>query len=128
MEPLYSTLTYDTERYQSVSVCELLFLGPFVSSPPYAFLFMLPQDEEQAEWKEMQLPPDTDSVSLQELSFGSGYQLEVTAVNANGSSSSATFNFTVGEQPGMHPACHGVSVCYTVHLGDPDSHVALPSQ
>lgn len=64
---------------------------------------MLSQEKEGAEWKEMQLSPDTDSVSLQDLSFGSVYQLEVTAVNANGSSIPATVNITIGEQPGMWP-------------------------
>lgn len=62
---------------------------------------MLCQDKEGAEWKEMQLSPDAASLSLQDLSFGSGYQMEVTAVNANGSSIPSTFNFTIGEEPGM---------------------------
>uniref|UniRef100_A0A671WIT5 Neural cell adhesion molecule 3 n=1 Tax=Sparus aurata TaxID=8175 RepID=A0A671WIT5_SPAAU len=57
------------------------------------------QDKEGAEWKEMQLSPRTDSISLKELSFGSGYQLEVIAVNTNGSSVPSMFNFTIGEQP-----------------------------
>lgn len=61
---------------------------------------MLHQDEEGAEWKEMQLPPDSQSISIQDLSFGSDYQIEVTAVNANGSSLPSRFNFTIGEQPG----------------------------
>ena len=64
---------------------------------------MLSQDKEGAEWKEMQLSPSTDSIALKELSFGSGYQLEVIAVNANGSSLPSMFNFTIGEQPGMCP-------------------------
>lgn len=62
---------------------------------------MLCQDKDGAEWKEMQLSPDSDSISLQDLSFGSDYQIEVTAVNANGSSLPSRFNFTIGEQPGM---------------------------
>lgn len=62
---------------------------------------MLCQDKKGAEWKEMQLLPDAASLSLQDLSFASGYQIEVTAVNANGSSIPSTFNFTVGEEPGM---------------------------
>ncbi|XP_044062563.1 neural cell adhesion molecule 1 isoform X2 [Siniperca chuatsi] len=57
------------------------------------------QDKERTEWKEIRLPPDADSISLQDLSFGSAYQLEVTAVNANGSSIPATYNFTIAEQP-----------------------------
>lgn len=61
---------------------------------------MLCQDKNGAEWKEMQLSPDAASISLQDLSFGSGYHIEVTAVNANGSSIPSTFSFTTGE-PGM---------------------------
>lgn len=61
---------------------------------------MLHQDREGAEWKEMELPPDSESISLQGLSFGSDYQIEITAVNANGSSLPSHFNFTIGEQPG----------------------------
>ncbi|XP_040901146.1 neural cell adhesion molecule 1 [Toxotes jaculatrix] len=57
------------------------------------------KNTEGAEWKEIELSPDADSVSLQDLSFGSHYQLEVTAINANGSSTPATFNFTTAEQP-----------------------------
>lgn len=64
-------------------------------------LFMLPQEKEGAEWTEMHLSPKTVSLVLQNLSFGTDYQVEVSAVNANGSSIPATFNFTVGEQPGM---------------------------
>nr|XP_046256510.1 neural cell adhesion molecule 1 [Scatophagus argus] len=57
------------------------------------------QVKDKAEWKEIQLSSDTNSISLQDLPFGSDYQLEVTAVNANGSSIPAIFNFTIGEQP-----------------------------
>ncbi|XP_071325975.1 neural cell adhesion molecule 1 isoform X2 [Trachinotus anak] len=57
------------------------------------------QDTEGAEWKETQLPSNADSVSLPDLSFGSDYQLEVIAVNANGSSIPATFNFTIADRP-----------------------------
>lgn len=61
------------------------------------------QDEDDAKWKEMQLSPTSDSISLQDLAFGSRYEVEVTAVNANGSSVPGTFNFTIGEEPSMHP-------------------------
>lgn len=68
-------------------------------SPLQHFNIRYKQDKEGAEWKELKLSPDADAVSLQDLSFGSGYQLEVTAVNANGSSSPATFNFTIADLP-----------------------------
>ncbi|XP_028280604.1 neural cell adhesion molecule 1 [Parambassis ranga] len=57
------------------------------------------QDSEGTEWKEVQLPPDTEAVSLKDLAFGTDYQLEVSGVNANGSSMPASFNFTIAEQP-----------------------------
>lgn len=62
---------------------------------------MLHQDKEGAERKETKLPPDAESIFLEDLSFGSDYLLEVTAINANGSSLPSRFNFTIGEQPGM---------------------------
>nr|XP_004568171.1 neural cell adhesion molecule 1 [Maylandia zebra] len=67
-------------------------------SPVLQFNVRYRQDKEEAEWKELQMPPDADSVSLKDLAFGSNYQLEVSAVNANGSSIPATFNFTIAEQ------------------------------
>lgn len=51
----------------------------------------------------MQLPPSSDSISLQGLAFGTRYEVEVIAVNANGSSVPGTFNFTIGEEPSMQP-------------------------
>lgn len=72
-------------------------------TPLQHFNIRYKQDKEGAEWKELRLLPDVDAVSLQGLSFGSDYQLEVTAVNANGSSSPATFNFTVAMLPGIWP-------------------------
>uniref|UniRef100_A0AAV2MBF0 Uncharacterized protein n=1 Tax=Knipowitschia caucasica TaxID=637954 RepID=A0AAV2MBF0_KNICA len=57
------------------------------------------QDSESAEWKETQLPRNANSVFLQNLSFGSDYDLEVMAINANGSSIPARFNFTIAEPP-----------------------------
>ncbi|XP_077433022.1 neural cell adhesion molecule 1 [Vanacampus margaritifer] len=57
------------------------------------------EDKDGAEWKKKQLSSNTDSVNLIDLNFGSHYQLEVTAVNANGSSLPVTFNFTIAEKP-----------------------------
>ncbi|XP_038567932.1 neural cell adhesion molecule 1 [Micropterus salmoides] len=68
-------------------------------SPLLHFSIRYRQDKEGTEWKEMQLSSNADSVSLQDLSFGSDYQLEVTAVNANGSSLPAMFNFTIADPP-----------------------------
>lgn len=63
--------------------------------------FWFSQNKEAAEWKENQLSSDADAITLQDLSFSSDYQLEVKAINANGSSIPATFNFTIGAQPCM---------------------------
>ncbi|XP_034729710.1 neural cell adhesion molecule 1 isoform X1 [Etheostoma cragini] len=68
-------------------------------SPLLHFDVRYRQDKEKTEWKDMQLSSDADSVSLQDLSYGSDYRLEVSAVNANGSSIPAVFNFTIAEQP-----------------------------
>lgn len=61
------------------------------------------QDTEGSEWKESELPSDADAVSLKDLVYGSDYQLEVKAVNSNGSSLPAKFNFTIAEQSGKVP-------------------------
>lgn len=68
-------------------------------SPLLNFSVRYRQDKKAAEWKEMQLSRNADSVFLQNLSFGSDYDLEVMAINANGSSIPARFNFTVAELP-----------------------------
>lgn len=57
-------------------------------------------DKEGAEWKEEELSPDAEPVFLKDLLFGSLYQLEVTSVNANGSSIPTKFNFNIAEQQG----------------------------
>uniref|UniRef100_A0A1A8S3Z0 Neural cell adhesion molecule 3 n=2 Tax=Nothobranchius TaxID=28779 RepID=A0A1A8S3Z0_9TELE len=68
-------------------------------SPLLHFTVRHRQDTEQSMWKEDELSSDADSVTLKELAFGSDYQLEISAVNANGSSIPATYNFTIAEQP-----------------------------
>ncbi|KAK7887112.1 hypothetical protein WMY93_026733 [Mugilogobius chulae] len=68
-------------------------------SPLLNFSVRYKQNTEAAEWKKIQLSKSADSVFLQNLSFGSDYDLELTAVNANGSSVPARFNFTIAELP-----------------------------
>ncbi|XP_017265335.1 neural cell adhesion molecule 1 isoform X2 [Kryptolebias marmoratus] len=68
-------------------------------SPLLHFDVRYKQETEGSEWKESELPSDADAVSLKDLAYGSDYQLEVKAVNANGSSLPAVFNFTIAEQP-----------------------------
>ncbi|XP_035020725.2 neural cell adhesion molecule 1 isoform X1 [Hippoglossus stenolepis] len=79
--------------------------------PLLHFIIRYKQDKEGAEWKEMQLPSTTDTVSLKDLSFGSDYQLEVTAVNTNGSSIPATLNFTIAEKP---PSSRTMTILMTI--------------
>uniref|UniRef100_A0A3B3X192 Neural cell adhesion molecule 3 n=1 Tax=Poecilia mexicana TaxID=48701 RepID=A0A3B3X192_9TELE len=68
-------------------------------SPLLYFDVQYEQDTEESERKTLRLPSDANIVSLKDLSFGSDYHLEVRAVNANGSSIPAMFNFTIAEQP-----------------------------
>ncbi|KAF0045126.1 hypothetical protein F2P81_001655 [Scophthalmus maximus] len=68
-------------------------------APLLHFIIRYREDKEGAEWKELELPSSADTVSLRDLSFGSNYQLEVTAGNSNGSSMPATMNFTIAEKP-----------------------------
>ncbi|XP_051920662.1 neural cell adhesion molecule 1 isoform X1 [Hippocampus zosterae] len=57
------------------------------------------EDKDRAEWKKKQLSSNTDSITLIDLNFGADYQLEVAAINANGSSLPVKFNFTIAEKP-----------------------------
>ncbi|XP_077577948.1 neural cell adhesion molecule 1 [Stigmatopora nigra] len=57
------------------------------------------EDKDSAKWKEKQLSSSTDSINLIDLTYGSDYLLEVIAVNSNGTSLPATFNFTIAEKP-----------------------------
>ncbi|XP_054869316.1 neural cell adhesion molecule 1 isoform X1 [Amphiprion ocellaris] len=87
-------------------------------SPVLHFNVRYKQDKDKTEWKEMQLPSTADSVSLKDLAFGSDYQLEVTAINTNGSSFPATFNFTIAEQPVSRSMTKGtvVSIVMVIFL------------
>lgn len=85
----------------AVSLSLTFSLNYFLYIHPICSIFILSQDKEGTEWEDKQLPSDADSVSLKDLSYGSDYQLEVKAVNANGSSIPAMFNFTIAEKPGM---------------------------
>ncbi|XP_071762145.2 neural cell adhesion molecule 1 isoform X2 [Centroberyx gerrardi] len=73
-------------------------------TPLLHFNIRYKEDKEGDEWKEKQLQSDASSVFLPELSFGSEYQLEVIAVNANGSSSPAMLNFTIPPQSVTKPS------------------------
>ncbi|TKS81743.1 Neural cell adhesion molecule 1 [Collichthys lucidus] len=68
-------------------------------TPLQVFKIQYKEHKEGAEWKKVQLSSNAGSIYLENLAFGSSYQLEVRAFNANGSSIPATLNFTTGERP-----------------------------
>ncbi|KAE8288506.1 Hemicentin-1 [Larimichthys crocea] len=68
-------------------------------TPLQVFKIQYKEHKEGAEWKKVQLSSNAGSIYLENLAFGSSYQLEVRAINANGSSIPATLNFTTGERP-----------------------------
>ncbi|XP_068999390.1 neural cell adhesion molecule 1 [Embiotoca jacksoni] len=96
-EPDTPALSSDSMKLDRNSFAIALKQTDDGGTPVQHFNIRYRQDTEE-QWKEMQLPPTVDSVSLKDLSFGSDYQLEVTAINANGSSIPATFNFTIAEK------------------------------
>ncbi|XP_076006476.1 neural cell adhesion molecule 1 isoform X2 [Genypterus blacodes] len=67
-------------------------------TPLLHFNIRYKQDKEGAEWNEKQLSSDADIALIPELLFGTDYQLEVMAVNLNGSSIPSTINFTIPQQ------------------------------
>ncbi|XP_053183246.1 neural cell adhesion molecule 1 [Scomber japonicus] len=71
-----------------------------VGTPVLKYIVRYRQDKDGAEWIEDELPPNACNVSLKALSFSTKYQLEVTAVNANGPSIPAKLNFTTAAQGG----------------------------
>lgn len=79
-------------------------------SPLLHYNVQYKQDTEDSEWEKTELPSDAKSVILKDLAFGSDYHLEVTAVNSNGSSIPATFNFTIAEQPASSKMTKGTVV------------------
>ncbi|XP_068614849.1 neural cell adhesion molecule 1 [Brachionichthys hirsutus] len=98
-EPDRPVLSVDKMKVESNSFFVPLKLLDEGGSPLQHYNLRHRQDKEGAKWEGMQLGSEADSISLQDLSFSLIYQLEVTAVNANGSSLPAMLNFTVGEQP-----------------------------
>ncbi|XP_051575183.1 neural cell adhesion molecule 2-like isoform X2 [Myxocyprinus asiaticus] len=52
-------------------------------------------NKENEEWKEKEMPGNSSRIHLSGLQYNSDYQMEVIAINHNGSSSMAKVNFTV---------------------------------
>ncbi|XP_059195667.1 neural cell adhesion molecule 1 [Centropristis striata] len=99
-EPDSPVLSTDEKKIEGNSFSVPLKLLEDGGNPLLQFNVRYKQDKEGAEWKEMQLPSDSVTVSLQDLSYGSDYVLEVSAVNSNGSSIPTIFNFTISGQSG----------------------------
>ncbi|XP_068179689.1 neural cell adhesion molecule 1 [Antennarius striatus] len=98
-EPDRPILSVDKMKVEKNSFSVPLKLMNNGGSPLQQYKLKYRQDKEGTKWEETQLPSDANFISLEDLSFSLGYQLEVTAVNANGSSLPAMLNFTIGEQP-----------------------------
>lgn len=95
---LHFIVRYKQVVSQAVSLQYIIYSSLILSF--YHLHLFINQDKEGTEWTKLQLSSETDTVFLRNLAFSSDYHLEITAVNANGSSVPATFNFTTAEQPG----------------------------
>ncbi|XP_016313893.1 neural cell adhesion molecule 1-like isoform X2 [Sinocyclocheilus anshuiensis] len=60
-------------------------------------------NKENEEWTEKEIPGNSSKIQLNNLEYDANYQMEVYAVNHNGSSNAAKINFTV-PQPVSQPA------------------------
>ncbi|XP_053737229.1 neural cell adhesion molecule 1 [Synchiropus splendidus] len=134
-EPDAPALSLDAMKVTGNSFAVPLKPNDAGQSPLLHYNMRYTKDKEGAEWKENQLPSNLDAIVLKDLTFGSEYQLEVTAVNSNGSSIPATLNFTIAQQPASQSMTKGSIVgvvlviflvvflvvdatcCYTNHCG-----------
>ncbi|XP_051577651.1 neural cell adhesion molecule 2-like isoform X2 [Myxocyprinus asiaticus] len=72
-------------------------------SPILHYIVRYRVNKENEEWKENELPGNSSKIHLHGLQYNSDYQMEVFAVNHNGSSSPDKVNFTV-PQPVYQPS------------------------
>uniref|UniRef100_A0A8C1QW15 Neural cell adhesion molecule 3 n=1 Tax=Cyprinus carpio TaxID=7962 RepID=A0A8C1QW15_CYPCA len=72
-------------------------------SPILRYIVRYKGNKENEEWTEKEFPGNSSKIQLNNLQYDADYQMEVYAVNHNGSSSSAKINFTV-PQPVSQPA------------------------
>ncbi|XP_067304106.1 neural cell adhesion molecule 1-like [Pseudorasbora parva] len=71
-------------------------------SPVLHYVVRYKGNKESEEWTEKEIPGNSTSIQLNGLQYSAEYQMEVQAVNHNGSSSPAKLNFTV-PQPVSQP-------------------------
>ncbi|XP_028326815.1 neural cell adhesion molecule 1 [Gouania willdenowi] len=98
-EPDRPLLTSNAVKVEGTSFSVPVKLKNAGGSPLLHYSVRYRPSSDEAEWKEVQLPPTANNVSLKDLSFGSNYQVEVTAINANGSSEPVKVNFTTADKP-----------------------------
>ncbi|XP_016339037.1 neural cell adhesion molecule 1-like isoform X2 [Sinocyclocheilus anshuiensis] len=72
-------------------------------SPILHYIVRYKENNENEEWTEKEIPGNSSKIQLNNLQYNANYQMEVYAVNHNGSSSTAKINFTV-PQPVSQPA------------------------
>ncbi|XP_026139283.1 neural cell adhesion molecule 1-like isoform X1 [Carassius auratus] len=72
-------------------------------SPILHYIVRYKGNKENEEWIEKEIPGNSSEIQLNNLQYDADYQMEVNAVNQNGSSSTAKMNFTV-PQPVSQPA------------------------
>ncbi|XP_039506733.1 neural cell adhesion molecule 1 [Pimephales promelas] len=71
-------------------------------SPVLHYVVRYKGNKENEEWTEKKIPGNSSRIQLNDLQYNAEYQMEVYAVNHNGSSSTAKINFTV-PQPVSQP-------------------------
>ncbi|XP_016095744.1 neural cell adhesion molecule 1-B [Sinocyclocheilus grahami] len=82
-------------------------------SPILHYIVRYKENNENEEWTEKEIPGNSSKIQLNNLQYNANYQMEVYAVNHNGTSSTAKINFTV-PQPVSQPALGKGGVVGTV--------------
>ncbi|KAL1259968.1 hypothetical protein QQF64_010545 [Cirrhinus molitorella] len=75
-------------------------------SPVLHYVVRYKGNKENEEWTEKEIPGNSSQIQLNNLQYNANYQMEVYAVNHNGSSDAAKINFTVPQpvsQPNPNP-------------------------
>ncbi|XP_042629056.1 neural cell adhesion molecule 1-A-like isoform X2 [Cyprinus carpio] len=72
-------------------------------SPILRYIVRYKENNENEEWTKKEIPGNSRKIQLNDLQYNANYQMEVYAVNHNGSSSTSKVNFTI-PQPVSQPA------------------------
>ncbi|XP_052002247.1 neural cell adhesion molecule 2-like isoform X2 [Xyrauchen texanus] len=132
-EPNSPVLSLSEKLLEKNSVSIPIKQQNYEGSPILHYVVRYKADNE--EWKEKEMPGNSSRIHLSGLQYNSDYQMEVIAINHNGSSSMAKVKFTVPQpvyQPGVGKAgvvgivivillvlmvSVDVFCCYTNHCG-----------